>query len=118
MRHLKKGRKFGRMRGDRKLFLKSLLRHLILNKKIETTDARARELKRLTDKLVTLAKKQTLAAYRLLIARIGEDAAYELFYHIVPKMSNRRGGYTRIIKSPRARKRDGAPVAIIEFVLD
>ncbi|MGB9847762.1 MAG: 50S ribosomal protein L17 [Minisyncoccia bacterium] len=118
MRHLKKGRKFGRTRGDRKLFLKSLIHNFVLSKKIETTEARARELKRLVDKLVTLAKKQTLASYRLLISRIGEPAAKELFYNIAPKMKNRRGGYTRIIKSPRARKRDGAPMAIIEFILD
>ncbi|HOK20700.1 MAG TPA: 50S ribosomal protein L17 [Candidatus Paceibacterota bacterium] len=117
MRHLNKGRKFGRTRGDRKLFMKSLIANLIMNKKIETTEARARELKVQTEKLVTLAKKQTLAAYRLLISRIGEKPAKELFYNIAPKLQDRKGGYIRIVKSPRRRKRDGAPVAIVEFVL-
>jgi len=118
MRHLNKGRKFGRTHADRKLFLKSLIHNFILSKKIETTEARAKELKTKVDKLVTLAKKQNLASYRLLISRIGEKAAKELFYNIAPKLENRKGGYTRIIKSPRARKRDASPLAIIEFVLE
>ena len=117
MRHLNKGRKFGRTRGDRKLFMKSLINNLIINKKIETTEARARELKVQTEKLVTLAKKQTLSAYRLLISRIGEKSAKELFYNIATQLKNRKGGYIRIVKSPRRRKRDGAPVAVVEFVL-
>jgi len=116
MRHCKKGRKFGRKRGERKLFLKGLITNLILNKKIETTDARAKELKIKVEKLVTLAKKQTTSSHRLLISRIGNQAARELFYNLAPQYQNRQGGYLRIIKSPRRRKRDGAPLAIIEFI--
>ncbi len=118
MRHLNKGRKFGRTLGDRKLFLKGLISNLILNKKIETTEARAKEIKIKTEKLITLAKKQTLASYKLLVSRIGEKATKELYYNIAPQLKNRKGGYLRIIKSPRRRKRDGSPLAIVEFILD
>ena len=116
MRHLKKGRKFHRKRGQRRAFLKGLIRNLILNRKIETTEARAKEIKRLTEKLITLAKKQNLASLRLLIARLGKKPAFELFYEIAPRFRERSGGYLRIIKSPYRRKRDGAPLAIVEFV--
>jgi large subunit ribosomal protein L17 len=118
MRHLNKGRKFGRTKGDRNLFFKSLIDNLIINKKIETTEARAKEIKIKTEKLTTLAKKQNLASYKLLISRIGEEAAKELYYNIAPQLKNRKGGYLRIIKSPRRRKRDGASLAIVEFVFD
>lgn len=116
MRHLVKGRKFHRKRRQRRAFLKSLIANLILNKRIETTEARAKEIKRLTEKLVTLAKKQNLASLRLLIARLGEKPAKELFYQIAPKFKERKGGYLRIVKSPYVRKRDAAKLAIIEFV--
>jgi len=116
MRHLSKGRKFHRKRGQRKAFLRSLIANLITYKKIETTEARAKEIKRLTEKLVTLAKKQNLGSLRLLIKRIGKKPAFELFQKIAPKLKERKGGYLRIVKSPRRRKRDAAKMVIIEFV--
>lgn len=116
MRHLCKGKKFHRKRGERKAFLKSLISNLIIYKKIETTETRAKEIKRLTEKLVTLAKKQNLGSLRLLIKRIGEKPAFELFQKISPKLRKRKGGYLRIIRSPRRRKRDAAKMVIIEFV--
>lgn len=116
MRHLSKGRKFHRKKGIRKSFIKGLISNLIIYKKIETTEARAKELKRKAEKIITLAKKQNTASFRLLISRIGKKAAEEVFYEVAPKLAKRAGGYTRIIRSPRNRKRDGAKLVIIELI--
>jgi large subunit ribosomal protein L17 len=116
MRHLAKGRKFHRKRGDRKAFIKSLISNLAFYQKIETTEPRAKEIKKIMEKAVTLAKKQNLASLKLLIARFGEKAAFEIFHKIAPKCQKRSGGYLRIIRSPRLRKRDAAKMVIIEFV--
>src|SRR3990167_380966 len=70
MRHGKKGRKFGRKTGKRRAFRKGLAHNLILKGKIETTEARAKEIRPVVEKLVTLAKKQTLSSLRLLLARL------------------------------------------------
>ena len=117
MNHQKKGVKFGRKRGQRKAFMKGLLVSLIMHEKIETTDTRAKALRPEIEKLVTLAKKNTTAALRLLIARLGsKDAATKLFYDIAPRYKERNGGYTRIIKISKIRKGDDAPLSQIEFV--
>lgn len=116
MRHLSKGRKFHRKSTARKSFLKILMGNLIMHKKIKTTEARAKEIKVKLEKLVTLAKKQNLASLRILISRLDEKSAFELFNKIAPKMKKRNGGYLRIIKTPQFRKRDASKVAIIEFV--
>ncbi len=116
MRHLSKGRKFGRIKGRRQSFIAGLLNNLIVEGKIKTTDARARELRPKAEKLVTVAKKQNLAALRLLTSRLPKVAAFKLYHEIAPKYQNRKGGYLRIIKMSAVRKRDAAPQAIIEFV--
>lgn len=116
MRHLKKGKKFGRIKGRRKSFIAGLIRNLIMKEKIKTTEARAKAIRPKTEKLVTLAKKQNLASLRLLQARLPKDAANKLYYEIAPRYKSRRGGYTRIIKTSMNRKRDAAPQAIIEFI--
>ncbi|MBI4993342.1 50S ribosomal protein L17 [Candidatus Wolfebacteria bacterium] len=116
MRHLKSGRKFHRTKGRRQAFLKGLIGNLIIREKIETTEARAKEIKSLTEKLTTLAKKQNLAALRILMSRINKQAAQKLYYQIAPRYQERKGGYLRIIKEAKARKNDGSKMAIIEFV--
>lgn len=116
MRHLSKGRKFNRKKGQRAAFLKSLENNLILKEKIQTTEARAKELRPKMEKLVTLGKKQNLAAMRLLISRLGKKSAQKIYYHIAPRYKDRKGGYTRIIKGAGLRKNDGVKKAIIEFV--
>ncbi len=118
MRHLKKGRKFHRKKGQRKAFLKSLASNLILKGKISTTEARAKEMKSFVEKLITLAKKQNLASLRLLISRLNKKPAQKLFYEIAPKYKDGRGGYIRVVKSAARRKNDAAKMAIIEFVKD
>lgn len=116
MRHLAKGRKFGRTRGPRKSFVKGLLCNLIMEGKIKTTPARAKEIKPKVEKLVTLGKKQNLASHRLLIARVPEKAANKVYYELAPKYKERKGGYTRIVKLGTFRKRDAAAQVRIEFV--
>lgn len=116
MRHQKKGRKFGRIRGRRKSFLKSLYRNLIMAERIMTTEARAKEIKPRVEKLVTLARKQDLASMRILLSRLPKESALKLYYEIAPRYKDRRGGYLRVIKVGAVRKRDAAPKTIIEFV--
>ena len=106
----------------RKALLRDLVTDLILNGKIETTLAKAKELKRLADKMITLGKKNTLAARRQAAQLVrsekdsnGVYALSKLFDELAPKYANRNGGYTRVIKSG-VRSGDAAPLAVIEFV--
>ncbi len=107
---------------QRKALLRDLVTDLILNGKIETTLAKAKELKRLADKMVTLGKANTLASRRQAAEFIrfekdeeGKFAVQKLFSEIAPKFANRNGGYTRVIKTG-FRRGDAAPLAIIEWV--
>lgn len=117
MRHLKKGKKFNRLKGDRISFMRNLANDLIRAGKIETTDARAKAVKPKVEKLITIAKKQTLSARRILLSRIhNPKVVKKLYEEIGPKYAERRGGYLRIIKLGQVRKRDGVRVSRIEFV--
>lgn len=115
VRHLKKGRKFGMKRDQRKALLRGLVRNLILRGKIKSTLAKTKEIRSLAEKLITEAKSGSLASRRRIILTIGKDAASRLFSEIAPKMENRAGGYTRIIRLGR-RPQDAAEMAIIELV--
>lgn len=115
MRHANANRKFGRERGQRKALLKSLAHNLVLEGKIRTTEAKAKELRPMVEKLVTLGKKETPASKRLLEARVGKMAAKKLSSSLAETYKTRAGGYTRITKLVR-RSSDGAPMAVIEFV--
>ena len=107
---------------QRKALLRDLITDLILNGRIETTLAKAKELKRLADKMVTLGKKNTLASRRQAAELIrfetdeeGKYALQKLFDEIAPKFANRNGGYTRVLKlGPR--RGDATEMALIEFV--
>ena len=116
MRHLVKGRKFGRTTGPRKSFIQGLEHNLVMTGGMTTTPARAKEIKPKVEKMVTLAKRQDLAALRLLLSRLPEESASKLYYEIAPKYKERKGGYLRIIKTAVSRKRDGAEQVRIEFV--
>jgi len=116
MRHHSNKRKFGREQGQRNALMKSLAISLVKHEKIETTLAKAKELRPYTEKLVTRAKSDTIASRRLLISRTGNEiAAKKLVETLAPKYKTRNGGYTRIIKTGR-RLKDGSNMAIIEFV--
>jgi len=106
----------------RKALLRDLVTDLILNGSIETTVTKAKELKRLADKMVTLGKANTLASRRQAASLIrfekdeeGNYAVQKLFNEIAPKFANRNGGYTRVIKTG-FRRGDSAPMAIISWV--
>ena len=91
--------------------------NLIMRGKIKTTEARAKAVRPRIERLISIAKHQNLAALRLLRARIQyAKAAEKLYYEIAPRYEGRNGGYMRIIKTAKPRKRDGAMVAIMEFV--
>ncbi|MEK9186049.1 MAG: 50S ribosomal protein L17 [Patescibacteria group bacterium] len=109
-------RKFHRKIGPRRAFFKGLASNLILREKIETTTARAKEIRPIVERLVSIAKKQQLPSLRLLLSKLPKESAQKLFYEIAPRYKERVGGYLRIIKEAKRRKRDAAPMAIIEFV--
>lgn len=117
MKHHKSFRKFGREKNQRKAFVRGLLINLIRHGKIETTQARAKEIRPFVEKLVTLAKEDSVARRRLVASRLINQAEETgmLFTKYAPKYKDVAGGYTRIIKLP-TRISDGAEKAIIEFV--
>ncbi|MBO0688390.1 MAG: 50S ribosomal protein L17 [Candidatus Dormibacteraeota bacterium] len=116
MRHLKSGRKFNRDANARKALMRNLCTSLLESGRITTTEARAKELRRWVERLITTAKDDDLAARRRVAQDISKPEVQErLFYNLVPRLQNRPGGYTRIIrKGPRLG--DGAPMVIIELV--
>ncbi len=109
-------RKFHREKSDRRSFIEGLVHNLVLHNKIQTTITRAKAIRPVTEKLVTLGKKQTLAAHRLLLQRLPEESAHKIFYDIAPKYKDTKGGYLRIRKLSGYRKRDAAEKAVIEFI--
>ena len=117
MRHHNANRKFGRPASQRRALLKTLTVALITHDAITTTDAKARELRPFVEKLITVGKKNTLAARRTLLSRIdnNEAVAAKIMDVLAPKYEKRQGGYTRIYKLPR-RTGDAALMARIEFV--
>ena len=117
MRHLKAGRKLGRTSSHRLATMRNMVTSLLQHEKIETTEAKAKELRPLTEKMVTLGKRGDLHARRLAMRVIrDESVAKKLFDDIAPRFKDRAGGYTRILKVGR-RHGDNAPVSIIELVV-
>ncbi len=115
MNHSNSKRKFGREKKVRDGLMKSLAVALIENGKIKTTDAKARSLRPMIEKMVTAGKKETLASRRKLISEVGSASASKMVKEISPKYKSRAGGYTRITKL-QARLSDGSLMAVIEFV--
>ncbi len=109
-------RKLGRATDARMAMLRALVTYLLENGKIETTVTRAKEVSSLAEKMITIAKTETLANKRNVMAFITkEDVATKLFKEIAPKYADRNGGYTRITKiGPR--RGDAAEMAIIELI--
>jgi large subunit ribosomal protein L17 len=115
MRHQKSGRKLNRSGAHRKALLRNLASALIRHEQIRTTDAKAKELRRFADRLVSLGKQATLHARRRAFARVRDrDAVTKLFEVLAPRFRDRPGGYTRIIKLG-LRHGDAAPVSLIEW---
>ncbi|OFW75547.1 MAG: 50S ribosomal protein L17 [Alicyclobacillus sp. RIFOXYA1_FULL_53_8] len=117
-------RKLGRTSSARKALFRSLVTDLFLYERIETTEAKAKELRSIADKLITLAKRGDLSARRQVAAYVRretleetseQDAIQKLFAEIGPRYTERHGGYTRIMKvGPR--RGDAAPMVLIELV--
>ena len=106
-------RKLGRATDHRMAMLRALVTYLLENGKVETTLARAKEVGPLTEKMITLGKKNTLASRRQAMAFVTKEAVVaKLFSEIAPEYANRNGGYTRIIKTG-PRRGDAAEMAII-----
>ena len=117
MRHHNNIRKFGRTRNQRHALLKGLVLALIAHGKIETTEAKAKELRPYVEKLITKANVGTLASRRLVISRLYNlnAEASKFIDEIAPKYKTTNGGYTRITKLPR-RGGDASKMAVIEFI--
>ena len=109
-------RKLGRPTASRMAMLRAMVTFLLENGKIETTVTRAKEVRSMAEKMITIAKEPTLANKRLVYAFVTkEDVCKKLFDEIAPAYADRKGGYTRIIKVG-ARRGDAAEMAIIELV--
>jgi large subunit ribosomal protein L17 len=116
VRHQKSGRHFNRDANARKALLRNMSTSLLEHGRITTTEAKAKELRRHVERLITIAKDDDLAARRRVAQDISKpDVAEKLFRNLVPRLQERPGGYTRIIhKGPRLG--DAAPMVVIELV--
>ena len=129
MRHLKKGRALGSDASHTKAMLRSLALALLVNERIKTTEARAKEVRPLVDRIITWGKQGDVHSRRLIIAALGGEKklvnpatekrdlelSYRVIHDLAPRFAERPGGYTRILKlGPR--KGDNAPMVILEFV--
>lgn len=118
MRHRKKTKKLGRKTAHRKALLSNMAISLIKHKSIQTTTVKAKVLRSYIEKLITMAKKDTIAARREVYSKVhSRDIVKILFDEVAPKFADKEGGYTRITKIG-FRKGDGAETALIELLLE
>ena len=116
MRHLSQGRKLGRTTAHRQALLRNLVTSFLEKERVTTTVAKAKETRPLAEKMITLAKRNTLHARRQALAFVTKESVVrKLFDKLGPRFSERPGGYSRIVKTgPRAG--DGAEMAVLELV--
>ncbi|MED5407407.1 MAG: 50S ribosomal protein L17 [Pseudomonadota bacterium] len=116
MRHYKSGRILGRNSSHRKAMFKNMAASLFRHEQIRTTLPKAKELRRVAEPLITMAKTSNLANRRLALARLGDrDAVTKLFDDLGPRFKDRPGGYTRILKCG-LRPGDSAPMAYVQLL--
>lgn len=118
MRHRKRGRKLGRNASHRKAMFRNMAASLVKYEMIQTTDAKAKELRRLADKLITLGKRNDLHARRQAFAILNDrDLVYKLFHDLAKRdeIATRQGGYCRIVKLGN-RGSDNAPISRVSWV--
>lgn len=116
MRHQKSGRKLGRNSAHRKAMFRNMVTSLFEHGSIRTTDARAKELRKIADRMVTLGKRDTVHARRHAAKTIQDkNVLHKLFGEIAGGFAERQGGYTRIIKLGN-RRGDNAPMSVIELM--
>lgn len=111
-----KGRTFGRKRDPRKALLVSVARALVIAERIQTTEAKAKEVAPLVEKMITKAKKGDLHARRQLISVLGVVNTKKLIEEIAPRYKDRAGGYTSIVKIGK-RNSDSASMAVLSLVV-
>jgi len=116
MRHLRAGRNLGRAPSHRSAMVRNMVTSLFKHEQLETTDARAKELRQVAEKMITLAKRGDLHARRQALATIREKAVvHKLFEELKDRFTDRQGGYVRIVKKEN-RKGDGALISIIQLL--
>jgi len=116
MRHQKTGRKLGRNSSHRKAMFRNMVTSLFKYEQLETTDAKAKELKPIAEKLITLAKKGDLHSRRLALSYMKDNSVtHRLFEELKDRYTKRQGGYIRIIKKG-VRRGDGANLSIIQLL--
>lgn len=116
MNHRKSGRKLGRTSAHRKALLRNMVTSLLEHEQIRTTDAKAKELRGVADRMITLGKRGTLHARRQALQTIrSKDVTSKVFSELAQRYRERPGGYTRVIKLGQ-RVGDAAPMSIIELV--
>lgn len=109
-------RKLGRRSDHRRSMLRNMTTSLLREGKIMTTEPKAKEVRRIAEKMITLGKRGDLHARRQAMAYLlDDDVVYSLFAEIAPKYAERQGGYTRVIKAGY-RRGDAAPTALVELV--
>lgn len=115
MRHLKSGRKLNRSSSHRHAMWRNMVTSLLQREHLQTTDAKAKELRRFAERMITLGKRNTLHARRQALAFVrSRSVVAKLFDDIAPRFTSRPGGYTRITKLG-TRRGDAAPVSLIEL---
>ncbi|MEF2551414.1 50S ribosomal protein L17 [Aurantimonas sp. A2-1-M11] len=116
MRHAKRGRKLNRTASHRKAMFANMVASLILHEQIVTTLPKAKELRPIVEKMITLGKRGDLHARRQAISQVRDPSVIaKLFDTLAPRYAERNGGYTRVLKAG-FRRGDNAPLAVIEFV--
>ncbi|MBI2944683.1 MAG: 50S ribosomal protein L17 [Candidatus Wallbacteria bacterium] len=116
MRHNVHGRKFSRTSNQRRALLKGLLNSLLEHDKIKTTEAKAKTLRPLVERMITLARTDTMANRRLAFSRLGQKKTVKrLFETVAPRYAERKGGYSRIVRIG-VRTGDAAMIAQIELI--
>jgi len=115
MRHKKNIRKFGRNKSHRRSLLRNMTISFFQNKKVMTTEAKAKQLKRMVERLITAGKKQDLVSIRKINSYLNHPATTKIVMDLGKKFEGRKGGYTKIIKVDR-RRGDASKMAIIQMV--
>ena len=117
MRHLVDGRKLGVSSAHRQAMFRVMANNIIRHEQIQTTVAKAKEIRRVVDRLITLAKTDTLHSRRLAFDRTRDrDAVTKLFGELAKRYGNRSGGYTRVLRMDGVRWGDAAEMAVVELV--
>ncbi|MFQ5498236.1 MAG: 50S ribosomal protein L17 [Candidatus Zixiibacteriota bacterium] len=118
MGHLDKVRKLGRTRAHRDAMLANMAMSLFTHRVIKTTDAKAKALRPLVERLISTAKKDTLAAKRQVARTIKNKKVFKMFFEeIVPQFGDRNSGFSRVIKLG-VRRGDGAPISVVELLTE